>query len=558
MFLPTTKKEMKALKWDYLDVILITGDAYIDSPHIGIAVIGKVLVASGFKVGVIAQPDWNSDKDITRLGEPRLFWGVSAGSVDSMVANRTASNKRRNQDDYTPGEINNARPDRASIMYTGLIRRFFKNTVPIVLGGIEASLRRIAHYDYWSNKIRRSILFNSKADILTYGMAEKAITELAKVLSEGGEYRNIKGLCYIAKEPVDNYIELPSFEEVNNNKKKFIEMFNIFYRNINPKFAKGLCQKQDFRYLVQNPPQPYMTTKELDWVYELNYERDAHPEAKSRGKIRALDTIKFSITAHRGCYGECNFCAITVHQGKTIRSRSEQSILNEARRISKMRDFRGIILDVGGPTANMYATGCKTDGCTGKRCMTPKYCKNLNISHARQLSLLKKLRQLPNIKRVFVASGIRYDMVLHDKQYGKKYLRQITKYNVSGQLKLAPEHSEPKVLQLMGKPAIDNLVEFRKRFNSLNEELNKKQFLTYYFIAAHPGCKQQDMQNLNTFIQQELKMNPEQVQVFTPTPSTFSTMMYATGLNPFTGEELFVEYAEGKKLQQKWTIMKKK
>lgn len=562
MFLPTTKEELNNLNWKQLDVILVSGDTYIDSPYSGMAIIGRLLHSYGYKVGIIAQPDINSD-EITRLGEPRLFWGVSAGLVDSMVANYTASKKRRNNDDFTPNGINNRRPDRASIVYTGLIRKFYKNTVPIVLGGIEASLRRVAHYDFWGNNVRKSLLFDAKADILVYGMAEKTVVKLANSLNVGEDFKDIRGLCYISKEPKDGYIELESFDEVKADKLKFIKAFHTYYNNCDPITAKGIMQKQDSRYLIQNPPEFYMSGDEIDKVYDLPYLRDVHPFYKKQGSIKALETIKYSITTHHGCYGECNFCAISVHQGRTIRSRSEESILNEARSFTNDKNFKGIIFDVGGATANMYGFECdkklaKGDCADKKRCLGETVCKTLKPNHKRQIELLRKIRGLKGVKKVFVNSGIRYDLINQDKAYGDVYLKEIVEHHVSGQMKIAPEHSEEKILSLMGKPDKKTLLEFKKRFDDLNKKLGKKQFLTYYMIAAHPGCTEDDMKKLKDFANRELRLSPEQVQIFTPTPSTYSTLMYYTGLNPWTLKPIFVETDMGKKQKQKDMVVEKR
>ncbi|MDD4363680.1 MAG: YgiQ family radical SAM protein, partial [Atribacterota bacterium] len=493
MFLPTTQEEIKKLNWTYLDIILVSGDTYIDSSFIGVSVIGQLLTEAGYKVGIIAQPDIRKPDDICRLGEPRLFWGVSAGSVDSMIANYTASGKKRKKDDYTPGGVNNQRPDRATIVYANLIKQYFKNTKPIVLGGIEASLRRLAHYDFWSNQIRRSILFDSKADFLVYGMAETSIIQLAECLEKEKDHTNIKGICYIADSPVANSLVLPSFAEVKKDKKKFIKMFDLFYQNQDPFQGKILVQKQDNRYLIHNPPAIPLREKELDKVYEMDFQRDVHPYYKKQGVVRALDTIRFSITSHRGCFGECNFCAITVHQGRIIQSRSEKSILKEAKRLTQEKDFKGYILDVGGPTANMYQMSClkqKKQHCSGKRCLFPVICPNLNHSHQPQIKLLQKIRKIPEIKKVFVASGIRYDLILADRQYGKGYLKEIIQNHISGQMKIAPEHIKKSILSLMGKASQFNVSDFKKLFDHINEKTGKKQFLTYYFIAAHPGCRE--------------------------------------------------------------------
>ena len=560
MFLPTSRKEMQRLGWDTLDVILVTGDAYIDSPFIGVAVIGKVLVDAGYRVGIIAQPDHLSADDITSLGEPELFWGVTGGSIDSMVANRTASGKKRRSDDYTPGGVNNRRPDRAVLVYTNLIRSHFKNTCPVVVGGIEASLRRVAHYDYWSNKIRRSILFDAKADYLLYGMAERSVLELADALQKRGDPRSILGFCYASSQLPADCLELPSFEEAAKDKKKFTEMFQLFYRNNDAVTAKTIAQQQDSRYLVQNPPAPPLDQQELDRVHGMDFERDAHPGCLQLGKVKALETIRFSIATHRGCYGECNFCAIAVHQGRTVTWRSRDSIVAEARRIAVHPQFKGTIHDVGGPTANMYGFECskkiEQGSCLKKRCLFPKICPQMTIDHGEQIKLLQELRKIKNVRKIFVASGIRYDMILADRKNGLNYLRELVRHHISGQMKVAPEHSEAGVLACMGKPGVEDLLEFRKLFMQINKKEKKKQFLTYYMIAAHPGCNQSDMNRLKKFCTTELKLLPRQVQVFTPTPSTYSTLMYWTGINPVTEKPCFVEQTVAGREKQKQVISK--
>ena len=546
MFLPTTREEMNKLGWENLDVIIVTGDTYIDSSFIGASLIGKLLFDAGYRVGIIAQPDIKSPDDICRLGEPEIFWGVTAGSLDSIIANYTATGRKRKNDDFTPGGINNRRPDRATIVYSNLIKQYFKNTRPIVLGGIEASLRRLAHYDFWDNQIRRSILFDSKADYLIYGMAEKSILALTKIISSGKDnVEEIRGICYISKLPAQNSIILPAFSEVKEDKNKFTEMFHLFYANQNPYSAKILSQKYDNRYLIHNPPSYPLAQKELDKVYELDYEREVHPYYRRLGRVRALDTIKFSITSHRGCFGECNFCAITVHQGKCIQSRSQKSIIKEIRLLTKRKDFKGYILDVGGPTANMYGMGCSKNiegkHCSEKRCLFPSTCSNLSVNHRAQIDLLKAIRKIEGIKKVFVASGIRYDLIMADTKSGQHYLSEIIKHHLSGQLKIAPEHIEPEILSLMGKGDQFQLSQFKKLFNRLNKKEGLKQYLTYYFMAAHPGCSEKDMVYLKDFIKKELNLKPEQVQVFIPAPSTYSALMYYTEQNPFTGERIFVE-----------------
>ncbi len=546
---------MRARGWESLDVILVSGDAYIDSPQIGIAVIGQVLVAAGFRVGVIAQPDVRSGTDISRLGEPLLFWGLTAGSVDSMVANYTALRKKRRSDDYTPGGENVRRPDRASIVYSTLIRQHFKRTAPIVLGGLEASLRRIAHYDYWSDAVRRSLLFDAKADLLVYGMAERTVRELAQRLREGNDIHGIPGTCEIAREAVTGYRELPPFEEVRTSTEAFSRMYAVFYDNTDPVTASGLVQKHGDRWLIQHPPPAYESQAELDAIAELPFARDAHPSYRGQGKLQALDTISFSLQTHRGCYGECNFCAIAVHEGRRVRWRSEKSILDEAASLTRHPRFRGIIPDVGGPTANMYGFECakKIDkgACTEKRCLYPELCRQMPVDHSRYTRLLEKLRKIEGIRKVFVASGIRHDMVMNDKRCGMEFMEELVRHHVSGQLKLAPEHSDPAILDLMGKGGTEDLIDFRERFFTLSRQMGKKQFLTYYFIAAYPGSEESHMRALQRFTAAELRIAPEQVQIFTPTPGTWASVMYHTGRNPFTGEPLSVEKELRGKRRQK-------
>ncbi len=559
MFLPTTKKEMKALNWDTLDIILVSGDSYIDSPFIGVSVIGKVLADKGFRVGIIAQPSLDDKKDIQRLGEPSLFWGISGGCVDSMVANYTALKKKRKKDDYTPGGVNNQRPDRAVIAYANLIRRYFKNTCPLVLGGIEASLRRIAHYDFWSNKIRRSILFDAKADYILFGMAHKTILEFAQAIKNKISPNAINGVAFISKEEQGK--KMPSFEAVQKSREKYIESFHLFYQNNDPITAVQLCQKHNDRYLVLNPPQPCSTSEELDHIHGLKFERDLHPYYKKKGTVRALDTIRFSIPVHYGCYGECNFCAISVHQGRTVQYRSEASVVQEAKIISKLKDFKGYITDLGGPTANMYGFECKKKlekgACKDKRCLFPTPCKSLKPDHSNHMRLIEKIEKLPGIKKVFISSGIRYDLILGDYKHKTAYLKKIGRDNVSGQMKVAPEHTEPHVLKLMGKQDTSSLLEFKNMFDQLSRKAGKKQFLTYYLIAGHPGCRMKDMAELKKFATRKLKIHPEQVQIFTPSPSTYSSLMYYTGLDPFSMKPVFVEKHPKDKEKQKRLLTKK-
>ena len=560
-FLPTTKDELKKLGWDRLDIILISGDSYIDSPFIGTALVGRHLVNHGYRVGIIAQPELSSEQDIMRLGEPELFWGVSGGSVDSMVANYTASKKRRKSDDFTPGGINNRRPDRAVIVYSNLIRRYFKNTKPIVLGGIEASLRRVAHYDYWSDKIRKSILFDAKADALVYGMGETAILQLAEAMKRGEKWESTRSVCYISSEAPGDYIELPSFDEVVRSKSQFTDMFHTFYKNNDPITARGLYQRTDTRYLVQNPPGRYLTQDEMDKIHETDFALEQHPYYQRLGRVKALDTIRFSLATHRGCYGECNFCSIAVHQGQTVRWRSEQSVVKEAARFGAHAKFKGVISDAGGPTANMYGFECdrklKKGCCENKRCTSPALCRLMKPDHSQQISLLKKLAAVDGVKKVFVASGIRYDLIIADKQYGKKYLTRLVSTHTSGQLKVAPEHTDDSVLRLMGKPGSASLAQFNAMFSEAASHSEKDQFLTYYLIAAHPGCSDEEMKRLKTYASKNLHLNPEQVQIFTPLPSTYSALMYYTEQDPFTGKPIFVEKDINRKIKQKEILTRK-
>ena len=553
MFIPVTRTEMNKLGWKTCDVILISGDSYIDSPYIGVAVIGRILMDAGYKVGIIAQPDIESDIDITRLGEPELFWGVTGGSVDSMVANYTALKKKRRTDDYTPGGENTSRPDRAVIAYSNLIRRYYKDTVPIVLGGIEASLRRIAHYDYWSNKVRGSILFDAKADYLLYGMAERSIIELANALKAGKSVEQISGLCYKSQDVPEAYLKLPDLSVVKKDKLRFWEMFQIFYQQNDPITAQGIAQLHDSRYLVQNPPQSYLSQQELDHVSNLPYEYDLHPYDAKKGAVRALDTIRFSIKSHQGCYGECNFCAIAVHEGRTVRWRSEDSIIAEAKKIISLPDFKGYLLDVGGPTANMYGFECKKKlehgACKDQSCIYPEVCKALKPTHEPYRKLLAKLSQLPGIKKVFVSSGIRYDLLFDDRSHGENFMQQLVADHVSGQLKVAPEHTDDKVLKKMRKPSFAQAIKFKAWFDRLSKKAGKKQFLTYYFIAGYPGCAEKQMKTMKQTVSKELKLVPEQVQMFTPTPSTWATAMYYTEIDA-DGNSIFVEKDGGKKRKQ--------
>lgn len=554
MFIPTTADEVRERGWDSLDVVIVSGDTYIDSPYSGAAVIGHWLIENGFRTGIICQPNVSDGSDILRLGIPKLFWSVSAGCVDSMVANHTPTGKFRKDDDFTPGGVNDRRPDRACIVYSNLIRRFAKGR-PIVLGGIEASLRRIVHYDAWSDSLRRSILFDAKADAVTYGMAELSNLELAQCMRDGKDWSSVKGICLIGKEVPQGYAEIPSYEECVADGRAFSKAFRTFYANCDPVTAIGLAQRHGDRFLIHNPPQRNLSQEELDRVYLLDYEYAVHPFYAADGAVKAMDTIKNSVTTHRGCYGECSFCAIAVHQGRTVVSRSEDSILEEVRRIASRPGFNGIIYDVGGPTANMYGIECRKKiekgACRDRKCLYPRPCPSLNIDHSAQIRLLERISEIPGIRKVFVTSGIRHDMVVFDEEHGQDYVDCIVKDHVSGQLKLAPEHVTPEVLALMGKPGPNVLLDFKDMFDESNRRQGKKQFLTYYFMAAHPGCGNRAMEELDRFVHTELKTNPEQVQIFTPTPSTASTLMYYTRRDPADERNVWSEHVPQLKQRQK-------
>ncbi|NLN71410.1 MAG: YgiQ family radical SAM protein [Thermoplasmatales archaeon] len=559
MFIPTTAEEVSRRGWKGLDIILVSGDTYYDSSYNGTAIIGHWLIENGFRVGIIAQPRTDSGGDITRLGSPELFWSVSSGSVDSMVANYTATKKFRKEDDFTPGGVNDRRPDRAVIAYSNLIKRYSKGK-PVVLGGVEASLRRLAHYDFWSDSIRRSVLFDAKADVITYGMGEHSNLLLAQYMRDGKDWTKIKGLCRISKDVPEGYAVLPSYEECTESDDRFSEAFWMFYRNNDPVTASGLAQKHGDRYLIQNPPQPPLDQGTLDRVYGMDFENAVHPYYAKQGHVRAVDTVKNSITTHRGCYGECNFCSIAVMQGRNVVSRSRESILSEAERIASAKGFDGVIRDVGGPTANMYGFDCpkkaKAGACADKRCIYPEICRWMPVDHKPLIELLNSIKEVEGVRKVFVASGIRHDLVIADKEHGNEYLECLCRDHVSGQMKIAPEHVSPFVLDMMGKPGPKDLLRFKRRFDDINEKLGREQFLTYYMMAAHPGCGERQMDELSEFCRRELKTNPEQIQVFTPSPSTVSTLMYRTGRNWLSGEFIKSERSMQKRKKQKDAVLK--
>ncbi len=548
-FLPTTLEELKLRNWSSLDIILVTGDAYVDHPSFGVALLGRLLEAHGYRVGIIAQP--LSPEDISRLGKPNLFFGVTAGSLDSMVANYTASRKKRKTDDYTPGGLNNRRPDRAVIRYVNMIKQVFKD-VPVVIGGIEASLRRFSHYDWWSDKIRKSILLDSKADILVYGMGERAVLEIAKRLELGKNLDGIRGTVIWKSSISDELFArltvhyLPSHEEVSSDKNAYNRMFRDIIRLTDPHKDVALVQKQDTRYVIQYPPAPPLTQQEFDELYLFPYTRKVHPFYERLGKVRALEVVKFSITAVRGCFGGCSFCALALHQTTHVISRTVDSILEEVKILTKHPDFRGTIVDVGGPTANMWSTNCIVRSSYGqcyKNCVYPAVCKNLQQDGGVQfIDLLRRIKSVEGVKHVFVGSGIRHDLIL-DSPNADYVINALVDFT-SGQLKLAPEHAHPRVLKLMRKPPVEKFLEFKRRFEEFSKHKGRKRYVIGYFIVGHPGEGDEENAYLKNFIIKHLNYVPQQVQIFTPTPGTASTTMYYTGIDPFTNEEVEVVKSE--------------
>lgn len=544
-FFPICRDDLIKRGWRELDIVLISGDAYVDHSSYGVAVIGRVLENTGFKVGIIAQPNWRNTKDFTQLGKPKLFFGITAGNVDSLVANYTANKKPRKADDYSPLGKTGMRPDRATIVYANKVREAFSDT-PIVLGGIEASLRRLAHYDYWNNCVRRSILVDAKADILVYGMGEAQILEIARRLESGEKIQalnNTRGAAVIRKEVswLKNCLIIPSFEEVSADKNKFNEAFRIIYSQTNPLKAKPIAQKHGDRFVVQFAPALPLTTEELDRIYELPYMRNYHPSYNRLGPVKSFETVKFSLISHRGCCGDCSFCSLSLHQGRIIQSRSTESIVGEAKLISELKGFRGTITDIGGPTANLYKTNCflwRQQGfCADKNCLTPSKCKNLKLGYEETIALYRKIRQLPKVKHVFIGSGFRYDLLTED--FARGYLYELCKFHISGQMKVAPEHMTDNVLKLMNKPLFSYYEKFVRKFNQVNEQLKKKQYLVNYFISAHPGSTLQDALELALYMVKKHK-HPEQVQDFIPLPMTLAGCIYYTETNPFTGDKVYV------------------
>ena len=559
-FLPISKEDMKEAGIEQLDFVYICGDAYVDHPSFGHAIISRILEAHGYKVGIIAQPDWKDRESINRLGEPRLGFLVSAGNMDSMVNHYSVSKKRRTTDAFTPGGVMGKRPDYATIVYCNLIRQTYKHK-PIIIGGIEASLRRLAHYDYWSNKLKRSILLDSGADLISYGMGEHSIVEIADALDSGLDIKDITfidGTVYKTRdrESIYDAIELPHFEALKADKLEYAKSFYIQYSNTDPFSGKRLFETYDEKlFVVQNPPAKPLTQSEMDSVYALPYMRDYHPSYKELGGVPAIEEVKFSLISNRGCYGGCSFCALTFHQGRIIQTRSHESILAEANKIIWDPDFKGYIHDVGGPTANFRAPACDkqmTKGaCPHKQCLFPKPCQNLKVDHSDYLKLLRKLRELPNVKKVFIRSGIRFDYLIYDND--RTFLRELCEHHVSGQLKVAPEHISDAVLEKMGKPGVDVYNRFVKAYKDMNEKIGKKQYLVPYLMSSHPGSTLKEAVELAEFLR-DLGYMPEQVQDFYPTPSTISTCMYYTGVDPRTMQPIYVAVNPHEKAMQRALI----
>ena len=568
-FLPVNKDDLKKRGIDQLDIILISGDAYIDHPSFGSSLIGRYLESKGFTVGIIPQPNWKSNEDFFKLGKPKLFFGISAGNLDSMVANYTADNKVRRNDMYTQGDQGGKRPDRATIVYTSKIKGLFPG-VPIVLGGVEASLRRLTHFDYWAEDVRRSILVDAKADILVYGMGETQVLEIARRLCDAYEkrgqadFRKGTGTSPSAREPVpenrpvplkllsgirgtvivrssnegcEGAVQLPSYEEVSTDKDKFNEAFRLAYLEGDPVRGKPVIQKHGTRFVIQEPPPLPLATAELDHFYGLPFARDWHPVYEEAGGVPGFETVRFSITAHRGCAGECNFCSLSAHQGRMIQSRSKESILKEIQIVAARPQFKGTITDIGGPTANLYGATCDqwdhSGACRGKQCMMPTKCKDLQLGYKKSLELLKEILAIPKVKHLFIQSGLRYDLLVEKES--DAYLEALCRNHVSGQLKVAPEHASEAVLKRMNKPSFRVYQRFAERFKAMNRKVGKVQYLVNYFISAHPGCTDGDARELASCLTAH-RMHPEQVQDFMPLPMTLSTCMYYTGKHPMTGE----------------------
>ena len=556
-FLPVCRADMDARGWAQCDFVYVIGDAYVDHPSFGHAIISRVLEHAGYKVGILSQPDWKNPASIAALGAPRLGFLVSGGNMDSMVNHYSVSKKRRQQDAYTPGGVMGKRPDYTVVVYCNLIRRTFKN-IPILIGGIEASLRRLAHYDYWSDKLKRSILLDSQADLLLYGMGERAIVEAANALNDG---MSVRDLTYIdgtvfraasADTPVPS-IRLPDYASLVKDPKKYAESFYLQYTNTDPFSAKQLIEPYSEReFVIQNPPQKPLSQQEMDEIYALPYCRTYHPSYEALGGVPAIQEVKFSLVSNRGCFGACSFCALTFHQGRIIQTRSHESIVREAEAMTHEADFKGYIHDVGGPTANFRHPACQkqlTKGaCQNRQCLFPAPCKNMDADHSDYLALLRKLRKLPNVKKVFIRSGIRFDYLLADRS--DAFFKELVRYHISGQLKVAPEHVSDRVLAVMGKPRHSVYLQFLDRYKKINEQARMKQFVVPYLMSSHPGCTLRDAVELAEYLR-DTGHHPEQVQDFYPTPSTLSTVMYYTGLDPRTMQPVYVPKNPHEKAMQR-------
>ena len=566
-FLPVTRADMEARGWDQCDFVYICGDAYVDHPSFGMAIITRVLEAHGYRVGVICQPDWRDPSSIQALGEPRLGFLVSAGNMDSMVNHYSVTKHRRHTDAYTPGGVAGARPNHAVAVYGNLIRRTYKNT-PLIIGGIEASLRRLAHYDYWSDKLKRSILLDSGADLLIYGMGEHAVVQIADALDAGlpvDQITYVDGTVYRtsgegALDQVFDYELLPSWDELEADRLAYARSFNVQYRNMDPITAKRLVEPYpNGVYVVQNPPSTILTEAEMDEVYELPYARDWHPDYDASGGVPAFSEVKFSISSNRGCFGECSFCALTFHQGRVLQTRSHDSIVREARELTRDPEFKGYINDVGGPTANFFRTACdkqlKHGVCQNRRCLWPTVCRNMVVDESGYTALLRDLRHLPGVKKVFVRSGIRFDYTMADAS--DEFLRELLQHHVSGQLRLAPEHVSDAVLSVMGKPSRSVYDAFCRRFDALNREYGLEQYVVPYLISSHPGSTMKEAVELACAVR-DMGYMPEQVQDFYPTPSTMSTCMYYTGVDPRTMKPIYVAHDPHEKAMQRALIQYRK
>ena len=558
MFLPVCREDMDKRGWKCADFVLVTGDAYVDHPSFGTAIISRVLEAYGYKVAILAQPDWKSCDDFRRFGRPRLGFLINSGNVDSMVNNFSVFKHRRRTDLYSPGGKSGCRPDRALTVYCNRAREAYKD-VPIIIGGLEASLRRMGHYDYWSDKVRRSVLIDSRADILVYGMGERASVQIAEALDSGIEAKDIKwikGTCVrgTGEDLDEEMVILPSFDEIKKDKSKYCESFAAQYRNNDQISGQRMAEQYDSNlFVIQNIPQKILTREEMDQVYELPYERDYHPMYEPEGGVPAIKEVKFSITGTRGCFGGCSFCALTYHQGREVVSRSKESIVREAEMLTRDKDFKGYIHDIGGPTANFRKPACskqlKSGVCRDRDCMYPEPCPAMDVDHSEYLDVLKEVRELPGIKKVFIRSGIRYDYLMADKKW-QTFMRELCGHHVSGTLKVAPEHASCAVLAKMRKPSIDVFERFSREYEKMNKKLKKRQYLIPYMISSHPGSRLQDAVDLALFLKKS-GFIPDQVQDFYPTPGTLATCMYYTGKDPLTGEDVYVPRdMEEKKMQR--------